>query len=68
MDNQPWLDSVREQLARHNLPPSYVQRFTEELGDHLDDVNEEGMDADAFSRLGEPEQVANTAVAAATSG
>jgi len=64
MDNQPWLDSVREQLARHRLPPSYVQRFTEELSDHLEDLNENGLEADASSRLGEPKQVAAAAVAA----
>ncbi len=64
MDNPPWLDRVRKQLARHDLPPSYVQRFVEELGDHLKDLEEEGMEADASSRLGEPEQVTNAAVAA----
>jgi len=67
MDNQPWLDSVREQLVQHGLPPSYVQRFTEELGDHLDDLNEEGLEgleAEVSSRLGEPKQVAHAAVVA----
>jgi hypothetical protein len=43
MDNQPWLDSVREQLARRRLPPSYVQRFTEELSDHLEDLRRRWM-------------------------
>jgi hypothetical protein len=64
MESQPWLDRVRQRLARHDLPPSYVERFTEELRDHLEDLMEENMEADAFSRLGQPEQVANAAVAA----
>jgi hypothetical protein len=64
MESQPWLDSVRQRLARHDLPPSYAQRFTEELRDHLEDLKEENMEADAISRLGEPEQVADNAVAA----
>ncbi|MFH0901082.1 MAG: hypothetical protein V2A73_10670 [Pseudomonadota bacterium] len=64
MGNQPWLSRVRERLAKHVLPPSYVQRFVEELTDHLEDLKEENVEADAISRLGEPEQVANAAVAA----
>ena len=43
MANQPWLDEVRQRLAKHALPPSYVQRFTEELSDHLEDLKEENM-------------------------
>ena len=64
MGNQAWLDNVREQLARHDLAPSYVQRFLEELGDHLEDLRNENLEADVVSRLGEPEQVVNAAVAA----
>ncbi len=64
MESQPWLDRVRERLAKHVLPPSYVQRFMGELTDHLEDLKEENMEADAVSRLGEPDQVADTAVAA----
>ncbi|MGO9112275.1 MAG: HAAS signaling domain-containing protein [Thermoguttaceae bacterium] len=64
MDSQPWLDRVRERLARQALPPSYVQRFLEELTDHLEDLKEENMEADAISRLGEPEQVVEAAVTA----
>jgi hypothetical protein len=63
MENQPWLNRVRERLARQLLPPSYVQRFMEEFSDHLEDLKEEGMEA-ASSRLGEPEQVADNAVVA----
>ena len=40
MANQPWLDEVRERLARQALPPSYIQRFMEELSDHLEDIKE----------------------------
>ena len=64
MDSQPWLDRVRERLARHVLPPSYVQRLMEELSDHLEDLKEEGMEADAISRMGEAEQVAEAAATA----
>ncbi len=51
MGEQLWLESVRQRLTKHDLPPSYVQRFTEELGDHLEDLKEEGMEADALSRF-----------------
>ena len=66
MANQPWLDEVRRRLAKHALPPSYIQRFVEELSDHLEDFKEENMgtEADVCSRLGEPEQVAKAAVVA----
>ena len=64
MGNQAWLDKVRERLARQALPPSYVQRFLEELIDHLDDLKEENMEADPNSRLGEPQQVADNAAVA----
>jgi hypothetical protein len=63
MGDPLWLNRVREQLARHNLPPSYVERFIEELVDHLEDLEEENVEADLHSRLGEPEQVADAAVA-----
>ncbi len=64
MDSQPWLDRVLEQLARHDLPPNYVQGFIEELTDHLEDLKEESMEANASSRLGEPKQVAEAAATA----
>ncbi len=64
MGDQLWLDSVRQRLTKHDLPSSYVQRFTEELGDHLEDLKEESMETDAISRLGEPEEVAEAAVTA----
>lgn len=64
MGNQDWLDKVQEQLARHDLAPSYVQRLLEELGDHLEDLQDEAVDAHPASRLGEPEQVATAAVTA----
>lgn len=62
MVKQPWLDEVRWRLTRHALPPSYIQRFVEELSDHLEDLKEENMDTDAAcSRLGKPSQVADGA-------
>lgn len=57
---------MRERLVKHALPPSYIQRFVAELSDHLEDLKEENMSTDAslLSRLGEPNQVADVAVAA----
>lgn len=64
MVNQPWLDDVRRRLEKQFLPPSYIQRFVSELTDHFHDLTEENMEADAVSRLGEPQQVAEAAVTA----
>ena len=64
MGDQPWLDRVRERLARQALPSAYIRKFMEELSDHLEDLKEESMETDAYSRLGEPEQVAEAAVVA----
>ena len=66
MAKRPWLDEVRGRLAKHGLPPAYVQRFVQELSDHFDDLKEENMgtEVDVSSRLGEPERVAQAAVAA----
>lgn len=62
MNDQHWLDLVRQRLARQALSPVYVQRLIEELSDHLQDLKEENMETDASSRLGQPQQVANAAV------
>ena len=66
MANQRWLDEVRERLARQALPPAYIRRFMEELSDHFHDITEEtmGTEANAWSRLGEPNEVAEAAVRA----
>jgi len=64
MVNSSWLDDVQKRLAKHALPSSYVQRFIAELSDHLVDLKEEGMDQNSSSRLGKPEQVADTAATA----
>lgn len=62
MGSQPWLDRVRARLEKKGLPPIYVRRFMEELTDHDEDLQQERVEA--ASRLGEPEQVADAAVAA----
>jgi hypothetical protein len=64
--NQSWLDRVRRQLAENNLPPAYIRRFMDELSDHFQDITEENMSAktDVCARLGQPNQVADAAVAA----
>ncbi|MEN6405492.1 MAG: hypothetical protein ABFC77_03370 [Thermoguttaceae bacterium] len=63
MANLPWLDEVLRCLAKHHLPVTYIQRFTEELSDHLEDFQEDLMDAksDVVSRLGNPATVAQAA-------
>jgi hypothetical protein len=64
MANRPWLDEVRKRLANDGLPAAYIRRFMDELSDHFQDLTEETMstEANAWSRLGEPGQVAQAAV------
>jgi hypothetical protein len=66
MANLPWLEIVQQRLVKHGLPASYIARFMEELTDHFHDLTEETMSTEAsvFSRLGEPNQVAQTAAVA----
>ena len=64
MDNQQWFDNIREHLIREHLPQGYVERFTGELRDHLEDSSENGVDGDASSCLGEWRQVAGMTVTA----
>jgi hypothetical protein len=66
MDNRLWFDNLRKQLIRYDLPRSYIQRFMEEVTDHLEDLKEEtmGSETDAYARLGESERVAGAAVVA----
>lgn len=47
MDARPWLEHLRHELARQNLPPLYVERLVEELSDHLTDFMEDRMSTDA---------------------
>jgi hypothetical protein len=67
MGNQPWLDDLRRQLIRRNLPRRYVQRVLEEAADHLEDLMEETMEKTEFNanaRMGETQIVAAAALAA----
>jgi hypothetical protein len=66
MANRRWLDDVVAQLAGRGLPPAYVERFAEELSDHLQDLTEENMsmESELAARLGRPEQVAEAAAVA----
>jgi hypothetical protein len=66
MASLPWLDDVAARLASLGLPLAYVQRFTEELSDHLQDLMEENMStgSEMVARLGRPEQVADAAAVA----
>jgi hypothetical protein len=64
MVNPSWLDELRDQLKREELPPPYVERLWRELIDHLHDIHEEkqGMDAETVHspnvRMGEPSDLA----------
>jgi hypothetical protein len=66
MGNRPWLEDLRRRLIRHGLPGSYVQRFMEEVEDHLEDLKEKtmGSESEAHARLGQSEQVAEAAAVA----
>jgi hypothetical protein len=59
----PWLEALREQVKRHQLPPRYTERLFQELSDHIRDIEEEkSMDADNArtpnTRMGEPRELA----------
>lgn len=64
MANQPWVDEVRTQLEKHALPHVYIQRFIEELNDHITDIKEDTMstEVETFARLGNPAEVSQKAV------
>jgi len=64
LDNPPWFEELRRQLAPHNLPPDYVRRLMDELADHFEDLKEEtmGNELEARTRLGEPRHLAAAAV------
>ena len=47
MDAPQWLNELRAELARHNLPPFYVERLVSELSDHFTDFMEDRMSTDA---------------------
>ncbi|MGD9127281.1 MAG: hypothetical protein PVH19_07855 [Planctomycetia bacterium] len=66
MANRQWLEAVQRQLADSKLPSAYIQRFMEELSDHLEDLKEETMrnENDCAEQLGDPAQVADAAVVA----
>jgi hypothetical protein len=67
VDAQQWLEQVRAELARKNLPPHYVERLTSELSDHISDFMEDHMSTEAFDRfdavrpMGTPQHLANSA-------
>ena len=66
MASLPWFDEVAERMTARRLPQVYIERFVGELADHFEDLKEEtmGMEAEALSRLGEPQHVAAAAVEA----
>ncbi|MGL4549589.1 MAG: HAAS signaling domain-containing protein [Gemmataceae bacterium] len=55
-----WLERVRAALLRHGLPEDYAERLVGELADHADDLDAGGA---AIDRLGDPEGLAQEAVA-----
>jgi hypothetical protein len=68
MDARPWLEQLRDELARRNLPPLYRERLLSELADHITDSMEDPMSTDAQDlralvthQLGSPREVAASA-------
>lgn len=66
---KPWLDEIEQQLVKNRLPTTYIRRFMDELTDHFQDVTEDMMNketntTDLVSRLGDPNQLADTATLA----
>jgi hypothetical protein len=67
VDAQRWLNELRAEFARQNLPPFYAERLVVELSDHLNDYLEDHMSTDAkdlrsvVSRLGTPGGIATVA-------
>jgi uncharacterized membrane protein YhaH (DUF805 family) len=69
MANQPWLEDVERRLTESRLPEAYIRRFMDELADHFQDVMEDTMKKNSnldalIARLGEADQVAETAIVA----
>lgn len=67
MANRQWLEEVKRRLVENQLPPRYIRRFMDELADHLEDLMEEkkmSQEKNCLSQLGEPSQVAESAVVA----
>lgn len=64
MESRPWVEELREQLARQGLPPSYIDRLVAELKDHYLDILEEDRSMEATGtqgssdRLGQPAALA----------
>ena len=67
MPEPPCCNRVAQRLAHHGMPPSRIQRITQELADHWGDLRAAGMrdglthaeaEAQADARLGDPDQLA----------
>lgn len=64
MDARHWLEQLRAELVRRELPLVYVQRFVDELTDHITDSTEDSMRKDAHespaacAALGDPTEIA----------
>lgn len=64
MDSRLWRDKLRGDLTRQGLPPRYIDRFVEELAEHVADsqTEETSMEAhEAYERLGATESLAAAA-------
>src|SRR5271166_5006038 len=68
MVSPAWREELNEELIRQGLPPSYIERLTQELSDHFNDVMEESMSMEAeqsslvAERVGQPSSLAAAAV------
>jgi hypothetical protein len=67
MGHRSWLERVAGELAGQGLPAAVRARLLDELRDHLDDLTEGGTtvatEAQVMERMGEPGELAATAVA-----
>lgn len=72
MDNRQLLEQLAREMRRRGLPASYIQRYVDELGDHIHDSVEERTHAmskdahgstDLSARIGDPIRLAEVAAA-----
>jgi hypothetical protein len=61
--NQAYLDALRDELRRRELPREYVDRVVREIADHQQDIQEEAGPINPTGRLGEVRRLADALVA-----
>src|SRR5262249_24026769 len=61
--NQAYLDALRSELSRRDLPREYLERVVREIADHQQDIQEELGPSDSTRRLGDMRRLADALVA-----